>query len=366
MTRSASADQLEDPRAAPEGASRRLAQAAVRRIPARIGSYELRGVVGEGSFSVVKLAFHRSSSSYLACKVVEKSRLRDGELRSRFESEIRVHQQLHHPSIVSLCDLLQDDYFFYVFLEFCAGGELFDYVVRMGRLSEPEAKPILREVLQAIVYLHRIGIAHRDLKPENILLSQLGHVKISDFGLSRFCGESGLVDTPCGSPCYASPECLSGLSYDGRTNDCWSIGVILYAMVTGELPWTKRNQKQLFEQIRRGEYIIPGFLSNECGNLISRLLCVDVARRLTAEQALAHPFLNDPARPLAACTRSESYVSLRRVDAFFGRDQPPIQYSFVKVLSQCQMGIDGLEKRLRKPGTPAKPVRHKPKLLPRG
>jgi serine/threonine protein kinase len=359
-------DHLDDPRAASEAVTRRLAQVTARRIPGRIGSYELRGVVGEGSFSVVKLAYNRSSNLYLACKVVEKSRLRDRELRGRFESEIRVHQQLHHPSIVGLCDLLQDDYFYYVFLEFCAGGELFDYVVRMGRLSESEAKPILREVLQAIFYLHRIGIVHRDLKPENLLLSQLGRVKVSDFGLSRFCGESGLVGTPCGSPCYASPECLSGLAYDGRTNDCWSVGVILYAMVTGELPWTKRNQKQLFEQIRRGEYIIPGFLSHECSNMISRLLCVDVAKRFTAEQALAHPFLSDPARPPVPSPNNESYVSLRRIDAFFGRDQPPIQYSFAKVLSQCEMGIEGLAKRLKRPGSPAKPVRQKPKRPAKG
>ena len=288
-------------------------------IPKTIGPYEIRGTVGEGAFSLVKLAFHQPTRQYYACKVIERVRLKKNNLEARFTCEIRVHQQMHHHGIVDLVDILEDQHFFYVFLEFCPGGELFQHIVDNGRLTEDRAKPIMVQVLDAVRYIHMMGVSHRDLKPENLLLDQYGHTKISDFGLSRFLDKNGLAATPCGSPCYASPECISGAPYDGRTSDCWSVGVIFYAMVTGQLPWTKRNQTQLFEQIRRGEYTIPGYLTSGCRDLIQSLMCVDNKKRLTAAQALEHPFLKDVKLPLEQMmARPSAVISLKHVDEFFG------------------------------------------------
>lgn len=153
-------------------------------------------------------------------------------------------------------------------------------------------------------------------------------MKISDFGLSKFVGNSGIVETPCGSPCYASPECLSGHGYDGRISDVWSIGVIMFAMVTGQLPWTKRNQTQLFNQIRKGDYKIPSFLSEECKDLIRRLMTVDVSQRITIEEALNHPWFKN--HKISSCNEASEQlnsvsnistqfelVSLIKVDLFF-------------------------------------------------
>ena len=183
------------------------------------------------------------------------------------------------------------------------------------------ASEYLRQILISLKYVHSLGIAHRDLKPENLLLDHNNKLKISDFGLSRYIGINGLVDTPCGSPCYASPECLSGHSYDGCKSDIWSCGVILYAALTGQLPWTKRNQQQLFDQIKRGDYSIPNYLSDNCRSLLKGLMTVDINNRLTIDQALLHPWMKiseNMQRPFFQ--KQFKFVSLKKVDEFFDKD----------------------------------------------
>ena len=289
--------------------------------PTKIGNYTIRGTVGEGAFSVVKLAYNEEVQQYFACKIVPKSRLSSHHLEQRFEIEIRINQQMHHPGIVGLIDILKDKLNYYVIMEFCPNGELFQYIVDHGRLKEDEARPKIRQILETLAYIHKMGVTHRDLKPENILIDQFGQVKISDFGLSRFYDKNGLASTPCGSPCYASPECISGKPYDAQTTDVWSVGVILYAMVTGQLPWTKRNQAQLFEQIRRGEYTIPSYISYHCSDFIRGLMTVDNRKRLTIEQALNHPFLMPtPPWEFQLTTPSAKLISVQKVDDFFDVD----------------------------------------------
>lgn len=299
--------------------------------PSHIGQYKFKRTIGEGAFSVVKLAYDQKNEQFFACKIVPKSSLNSEDLEQRFEVEIRINQQLHHPGIVQIIDLLRDEMNFYIFMEFCPNGELFKYIVDRGRLTEDEAKLLLIQVLKALVYVHSIGIAHRDLKPENLLFDPIGKIKISDFGLSRFVGYGGLVETPCGSPCYASPECLSGDAYDGRKSDMWSLGVILYAMVTGQLPWTKRNQAQLFLQIRSGEYTIPEFLSPDCKQMISRLMDVNSVTRITAEEALKLPWVQNVNSEVFNDVENQmQIVSLKKVDAFFNKEQYDLDFSFLK------------------------------------
>jgi serine/threonine protein kinase len=288
--------------------------------PKKIGPYVFRGTVGEGSFSIVKLVCHEATRRFYAAKVVPKSRISSPRLRERFEIEIRTHRCLHHPGIVQLYDLLKDDHNFYVILEFCPNGELFQFIVDQNRLSEDDAKPFVIQILEALKYVHSLGISHRDLKPENILVGDFGQMKLSDFGLAWFMGPDNLVTTPCGSPCYASPECLSGVAYDGKATDMWSMGVIVFAMLTGQLPWTKRVQSQLFQQIRKGEYVIPSFLSQSARGFLAGLMTVSVPERLTVEQALAHPWLTGISLFQTRMPAREGCVSLRQVDSFFSRD----------------------------------------------
>jgi serine/threonine protein kinase len=259
--------------------------------PPRIGDYAFRGTIGEGAFALVKLVQHSRTHEYFACKIVPRDRLNSDALQLRFEAEIRTHQRVRHPGIVRLFELLRDSSNFYIIMEFCPNGDLFQAIIDRNGFPEPEAQPYVRQILDSIRSIHQMGVSHRDLKPENLLIDRHYFVKLSDFGLASFLPPDYLLQTPCGSPCYASPECISGQRYDGRATDLWSIGVITFALVTGALPWTERNQTALFRQICKGAYRIPKGLSPECVSFIKGLLTVDISKRLTAEQALAHPWL---------------------------------------------------------------------------
>ncbi|OHT09217.1 CAMK family protein kinase [Tritrichomonas foetus] len=280
---------------------------------------------------------------YYACKIIPISKVKTQDSSARFENEIRVNQQLHHPGIVEMYDLFKDDQNYYLFMEFCPNGELFQHIVNQRHLSEIEAKPIFRQIIETIIYMHSMNVSHRDLKPENLLLDQFGRVKLSDFGLSTFikCNPDGnnLVKTPCGSPCYASPECLSGQPYDGFKTDMWSIGVILYAMVTGHLPWTKKNQKELFEQIKNGDYKVSKVLSNDAQDLIKSLLCVNPDHRLNSKQALTHPWLIGTYPQYRICTSAFSTLSLKAVDSFFDHELPYVEITEPKNISCMNLTI---------------------------
>jgi serine/threonine protein kinase len=210
---------------------------------------------------------------------------------------------------------MSDDNNFYVVMEFCPNSDLYQYIVTRGRVPEDEARLFAVQICDTLDCIHRLGISHRDMKPENLLIDREGSLKISDFGLATFIGDDGLVNTPCGSPCYASPECLSGYPYDGRATDMWSVGVIIYVMVTGTLPWTQRTQSGLFEQIKHGAYIVPKGLTGPCQLFIRGLMAVDIQKRLTAKQAKEHPWLSlVPVQWPRHCGR---FLSLKKVDQFF-------------------------------------------------
>lgn len=287
--------------------------------PQFIDHYEFKGTIGKGSFSVVKMIADTVTGQLFAAKVVPRAQLGAANLAERFESEIRIIQQLRHPGIVQLYDLLKDDNNFYIIMELCSNGELFQQILENQRLSELESKYYMKQILEALSYIHNLGICHRDIKPENILIDEFNHAKISDFGLSRFVTSAGLAKTPCGSPCYASPECIRGGSYDGRKSDMWSCGVVCFAMLTGQLPWTKRNQTQLFEQIARADFIIPTYVSEPARRFIRALMDPNPELRLDVEQALHHQWI--VAAPSSTMeTNHNLSVSLRQVDRFFGRD----------------------------------------------
>jgi len=288
--------------------------------PSRIEHYDFRGTIGKGSFSVVKLLVDTITQQQFACKVVPRNRLGHAKLASRFENEIRIIQQLRHPGIVQLYDLLKDDNNFYIIMELCTNGELFEYILENERLSELEAKYFMRQILEALGYVHSIGIVHRDIKPENILMGSDGNVKISDFGLSRFVNSGGLADTPCGSPCYAAPECIDGGSYDGRKSDMWSCGVVCYAMITGQLPWTKRNQTQLLDQIRRADFSFPTYIGEPCRRFIHGLLDPNPSTRFDVNRALLQQWITGAPSHTMQTTEKRLCVSLKQVDKFFERD----------------------------------------------
>lgn len=287
--------------------------------PNKIGSYMLRNTIGSGGFSLVKVAVHESTGSICACKIVPKKRLLNNQMEKRFENEIRILQKFQHPGIAILYDLFKDTLNYYIMLELCTDGTLLEYIMQRKKIQEDEAKYIFKQIIETLVYVHKNGIAHRDIKPENIMIDSDKNIKFIDFGFSAFVEQDHLFSTKCGTPNYAAPELISGKPYDGFKADIWSCGVVLYSMVFGQLPWTKVNQHQLLDQIVRAEYFIPMSISQECSDLISKMMNPDTEKRIKMEDVLNHPWLRGVKSAQADICQSQSSncVTMEQVDDFF-------------------------------------------------
>ena len=264
--------------------------------PKKIKSYEMQDELGHGAFSTVCKALNKTNNKIYACKIFPKSNLADKGDTDRFQREINAMAFLRHENLVALYDFFWDELNFYMIIDFCPGGELFDYIVNHDKLDEPTAALIFQQIASALQYCHSLGVAHRDLKPENVLIDQFPLIKVSDFGLCGYISDKKMMKTFCGSPCYCSPECLCRVQYDGRLSDVWSLGVILYAMVTGEHPWNITNTSIMLRQILKGAYTVPPFVSPQCKELITKMMQVNPRDRITIDQILKHPWLKVAAR----------------------------------------------------------------------
>ena len=177
-------------------------------------------------------------------------------------------------------------------MEYCSNGELFDYIVSHQRLHEKAAVRIYQQIIAGIDYIHKSGVVHRDLKPENLLLDYDNTLKIVDFGLSNlYTPPDELLKTACGSPCYAAPEMIAGKRYHGLGSDIWSMGIILYAMTCGYLPFEDPNTSKLYKKILNCDYLIPGFISKASKDLIKKILNTDPTKRFTVKDIREHEWL---------------------------------------------------------------------------
>ena len=259
--------------------------------PSHIKNYDIGDELGHGAFSHVCKAVNTQNNQNYAMKIFPKSNLTDEGDQERFQREINTMAYLRHDNLVALYDFFWDENNFYLVIDLCPGGELFDYIVDHDKLDEPTSALIFQQIVSAIAYCHSFGVAHRDLKPENVLIEKFPHVKVADFGLCGFISEQQMMKTFCGSPCYCSPECLCRIQYDGRKSDIWSLGVILYAMVTGEHPWNISNTSIMLRQILKGAYTVPSFVSAQCKDLICSMMKVNPQDRITIEKIIKHPWL---------------------------------------------------------------------------
>ncbi|KAM5129142.1 MAP/microtubule affinity-regulating kinase 3 isoform 1-T1 [Mantella aurantiaca] len=199
---------------------------------------------------------------------------------------------LNHPNIVKLFEVIETEKTLYLIMEYASGGEVFDYLVAHGRMKEKEARAKFRQIVSAVQYCHQKHIVHRDLKAENLLLDADMNIKIADFGFSNEFTVGNKLDTFCGSPPYAAPELFQGKKYDGPEVDVWSLGVILYTLVSGSLPFDGQNLKDLRERVLRGKYRIPFYMSTDCENLLKRFLVLNPTKRGTLEQIMKDRWIN--------------------------------------------------------------------------
>ncbi|XP_067336573.1 MAP/microtubule affinity-regulating kinase 3a isoform X4 [Channa argus] len=247
-----------------------------------IGNYRLLKTIGKGNFAKVKLARHILTGREVAIKIIDKTQLNPNSLQKLFR-EVRIMKILNHPNIVKLFEVIETERTLYLVMEYASGGEVFDYLVAHGRMKEKEARAKFRQIVSAVQYCHQKHIVHRDLKAENLLLDADMNIKIADFGFSNEFTLGNKLDTFCGSPPYAAPELFQGKKYDGPEVDVWSLGVILYTLVSGSLPFDGQNLKELRERVLRGKYRIPFYMSTDCENLLKRFLVLNPGKRGTLE-----------------------------------------------------------------------------------
>jgi len=256
--------------------------------------YDVKELIGSGNFSKVYLGVEKKTSEKFAIKMIDKKLVEN----TRLENEIQILKKVNHKNIISLKDIYETQSKLYLVMELVTGGELFNKIVEIGAYSESIAKDLVRQILHGVKYLHSLNIAHRDLKPTNLLLksSESNEIKIADFGLSKILGPDSMMQTACGTPIYVAPEVLKGDGYDKEV-DLWSVGVIMYILLCGFPPFFDdgENMGQLFEQIMAGDFDFPDpywtDIDESAKNLIEHLLVVDPSKRYTADQALAHTWL---------------------------------------------------------------------------
>ncbi|WFD44407.1 non-specific serine/threonine protein kinase [Malassezia psittaci] len=274
--------------------------------PANVGPWKLGKVIGQGASGRVRHAIHERSQQHAAVKIIPKQMLINSRMSLRdlsakqdkltlgIEREIVIMKLIEHPNLLGLWDVYETSKELYLVMEYVAGGELFDYLVARGRLRPDEARNYFRQVIFGIGYCHQFSICHRDLKPENLLLDgSRTTVKVADFGMAALQPMEKMLETSCGSPHYASPEIVSGKSYDGTSSDIWSCGIILFALLCGRLPFDDPNIQTLLSKVRTGKFTMPEHLEPDAQNLIARMLEVNPQRRATMREICAHPWFTN-------------------------------------------------------------------------
>ncbi|XP_029314823.1 serine/threonine-protein kinase SIK1 [Cottoperca gobio] len=262
--------------------------------PLQVGFYEIIRTLGKGNFAVVKLAKHKVTKTQVAIKIIDKTRLNPSNLEKIYR-EVQIMKLLNHPHIIKLYQVMETKDMLYIVTEYAKNGEMFDHLTSNGRMSEDEARKKFWQILTAVDYCHRHHIVHRDLKTENLLLDANMNIKLADFGFGNFYNAGEPLATWCGSPPYAAPEVFEGKEYEGPQLDIWSLGVVLYVLVCGSLPFDGPSLPALRQRVTEGRFRIPFFMSQDCENLIRKMLVVDPARRISMAQIKQHRWmLADP------------------------------------------------------------------------
>ena len=262
----------------------------------QVGDYLLNEEIGSGGFAKVVLGTHIPTGEKVAIKIMDKEQILSDELnKERVLSEIAILKIVRHNNIIKLYEVMETPQKIFLVMEYCDGGELFDYIVSKQHLSEKQACLFFQELIDALTYLHSQNIVHRDVKPENILLENFGKsmtCKLIDFGISRTYTLDKLIGTPCGTASYAPPEMHRGEEYYGLLSDVWSAGVLLYAMAFGYLPFCEEDEDTNIDNIIKGNYEIPEEASPQLADFLKHILDIDPLTRYDLDQIKKHPWYN--------------------------------------------------------------------------
>lgn len=266
--------------------------------------------LGQGSFGMVRLAIHILSGEKVAIKILDRTKIKEKMDKIRIEREIEVLTKLIHPNIIRIFQVIQTNVSLNIIQEYACGKDFMEYLADKKKIDENEACHYFQQIISALEYIHKQGIAHRDLKPENMILTKTKEIKVIDFGLSNTYKPGELLSTACGSPCYAAPEMLQGKSYIGSLVDIWSAGIILYLMLCGHHPFEDSTHSGLYKKIKNGKFTIPKYVSREARDLLNNILVTNPKKRFKITQIKAHPWFNliDPKKNLSSGINLKSII----------------------------------------------------------
>ena len=252
--------------------------------------YSTKETIGKGTFSIVKLGINLETNEKVAIKILEKKKIINKEDLKRVEREIEILKNFQNLNIIKINEIFETESNHFFIMEYCENGELFNYIVKNQRLNDNESSYFYYQLINGLEYIHSKNVVHRDLKPENLLLGKGNILKIIDFGLSNYFDGKNFLSTPCGSPCYASPEMVSGNDYNGFYIDIWSTGIILYAMICGYLPFEDSDNDILFRKISKCQIIYPNAISKNAKSLMKKIIVPDPEKRIKIKDIKLHPF----------------------------------------------------------------------------
>ncbi|XP_032597919.1 calcium/calmodulin-dependent protein kinase type II alpha chain isoform X5 [Drosophila grimshawi] len=284
-------------------------------------NYDIKEELGKGAFSIVKRCVQKSTGFEFAAKIINTKKLTARDFQ-KLEREARICRKLHHPNIVRLHDSIQEENYHYLVFDLVTGGELFEDIVAREFYSEADASHCIQQILESVNHCHQNGVVHRDLKPENLLLASKAKgaaVKLADFGLAiEVQGDHQAWFGFAGTPGYLSPEVLKKEPY-GKSVDIWACGVILYILLVGYPPFWDEDQHRLYSQIKAGAYDYPSpewdTVTPEAKNLINQMLTVNPNKRITAAEALKHPWICQRERVASVVHRQETVDCLKKFNA---------------------------------------------------
>jgi len=254
--------------------------------------YRLVKMIGKGAFGKVFLGVHLLTGKYVAVKSIEKKYIKEESSQKRIFQEVYILKKINHQNVIRLLEVFENKRYLFLVLEYAPKGDLLKYVKKKTRLEEDVAKEIFAQIVSGLRHCHRNLILHRDVKLDNVLLDKNNKVKICDFGVSRFVKKGQTIKEQCGTPAYIAPEIIKDKGYEGCYADIWSLGVLLYAIVTGSVPFKADNIEDLHKVILKGKYIIPNYVSESCKDLIRKMLQLNPYNRISIEAIGSHSWFD--------------------------------------------------------------------------